>query len=191
MTKKPSLILSAPYIGNVAQWKRRLAEDSIEFSRRSFEVSGEPMLAWGAFFWARAEGLPIPGWVLAYLDKCTDRLLKMGFDDDGDAQNSAAGARKRNRRKNELAPRLAAAFGFKAVGKSGGARNPFTAVDGIEGKIRVAWLVEKHLRECGKEKEAKLSTVEYLTSRGHKISYSTVGRYWKDWRELAALNRPE
>lgn len=43
--------------------------------RDMFEEHGDPTRPWFAFGWAREHGLPVPEWVLAYLD---DRRAKIG-----------------------------------------------------------------------------------------------------------------
>jgi hypothetical protein len=43
--------------------------------KEDFEKTGNPVIAWGAYHYARTLRMPIPEWVLAYLDKSAELLL--------------------------------------------------------------------------------------------------------------------
>src|SRR5450756_1349349 len=55
--------------------KAALATVFIERSQALYRISGNPMHAWRAFDIARHGGIPIPDWVLDYLDPVANCLL--------------------------------------------------------------------------------------------------------------------
>lgn len=79
----------------------------IEAYRLAYERDGNPLDAWSALYTARRSDLPIPDWVLTYLDRCATSLLHLAKE--GHEGNN----------KTSPASEIAEAIEMKDRGKSG------------------------------------------------------------------------
>lgn len=57
--------------------QRAAAQENIEERRRLYEQHRDPLRVWEAYALARAWGLEIPDWVLAYLDRASRQLVEI------------------------------------------------------------------------------------------------------------------
>lgn len=76
--------------------RRKVAADSVEHHEREYhdrawvdldssvdgngQHAGNPLHVWRAYLECRGHGLPIPGWILAYLDRVAGRLWQLTAD---------------------------------------------------------------------------------------------------------------
>ena len=72
----------APFIVRSPKWQRHgtLAQWNIEGARTVYERGGNPLDVWLAYWEARESGLPVPDWVMTYLDRCAVALLNLASD---------------------------------------------------------------------------------------------------------------
>ena len=74
--------LLAPFIVRDLNGQRDpvIAQSVIEVARDAYERDGNPLDVWSAYCEARESGLPVPDWILTYLDRCAVALLNLGSD---------------------------------------------------------------------------------------------------------------
>jgi hypothetical protein len=81
---------------------RAIHQQWLEFEEQEFQRTGNPVYAWGAYRTARAARLPVPDWVLGYLDGAADMLARLALEPPAN-----------------VAPAVAEALGFVAKGQKG------------------------------------------------------------------------
>jgi hypothetical protein len=141
--------------------RREARRCAIEAMRRQFETEGNPLYAWDAFAWARSDGLPVPEWVLVYMDQAAKAL--------GSLVNQAG----EGRALKDPASSVSAAFGMKT------SRGTPTVFHRVAGRRDWEWLaqgeqVAAHRRAGNNETDAI-----YLVAKDLGKGKSTIRDAWK------------
>jgi hypothetical protein len=147
--------------------EQEIAEWWIRYFRYRFEEDREPIFAWYAYQWARADKVPIPDWVLTYLDWCAANLI----------------AAERSHATMDPAPTAAAAIGFKRKGRTG-RWNPFKPRDeGLE--VVSALMVDRYIRRGAGLDATYTQVTEDINGAKHfgrRTSKRAVEAAWAKWR---------
>lgn len=143
---------------------REHTKDFIEDDRRRYLRDRNPVYAWRAFVAARAEGLPIPTWVLEYFDRVGKGVLKIQCR-YGTANPVA-----------NLSLVLAEALEMKPRGKNKRVNAFSKAVE--KNLIRYGYTVAHYIKQGDKETFA----IE-AAAKDYEVSPATVRRAWKRFRE--------
>jgi hypothetical protein len=144
-----------------------IAKRFIDLQRSKYADTRNPLYAWRAFQEARGFDLPVPSWVLEYLDGAARNLYNLTST---------------KRRPSKAASAIAEAIGMKRKGKTG-AGTVFSRHDETQ-DLMIACEVHWRLDWGHKLTYA----YEYVADK-HRISSATVSRAWNKYKKLFPRRR--